>query len=163
MADTQEYELKLAVSHHPSLKTQQLIEFLENESNEFLSNDLPNSLTQDRFVTTFEPLSKQAKDDEFSEYVGIVLLYSSGSQDSYEFMKKNIPDRQYLADMFLIIVEMDNSDKQANAIGDEGEKMCQKMGFQFVRLTLYNSEDLVSALHRNLYELIENYYYPNEE
>ena len=65
--------------------------------------------------------------------------------------------------MFLIIVEMDNSDKQTNAIGDEGQKMCAKMGYQFVRLSLYNSEDLVSSLHKNLYELIENYYYPNEE
>lgn len=78
-------------------------------------------------------------------------------------MKKNIPDSQFLSDMFLIIVEMDNSDKQTNAIGDEGQKMCAKMGYQFVRLSLYNSEDLVSSLHKNLYELIENYYYPNEE
>lgn len=78
-------------------------------------------------------------------------------------MKKNIPDQQYLSDMFLIIVEMDNTEKQANAIGEEGLNLCKKMGYQFVRLTLYNSEDLVTCLHRNLYELIENYYYPNEE
>ena len=37
------------------------------------------------------------------------------------------------------------------------------MGYQFVRLSLYNSEDLVTVLNKSLYELIENYYYPNEE
>lgn len=76
-------------------------------------------------------------------------------------MKKNIPKSELLADLFMIIVEMDNSDKKSNAIGDEGERLCKKNGYQFVRLSLYNSEDLVTCLHKNLYELIENYYYPN--
>jgi hypothetical protein len=33
----------------------------------------------------------------------------------------------------------------------------------FIRLNLYNSEDLVNNLNRNIYLMIENYYYPNEE
>jgi hypothetical protein len=66
-------------------------------------------------------------------------------------MKKNIPKKDALADLFLIIIEMDNSDKKTNAIGDEGEKLCAKNGYQFVKLTLYNSEDLVACLHKNLY------------
>ena len=33
----------------------------------------------------------------------------------------------------------------------------------FVRLTLYNSDDLVATLNRSIYMLIENFYYPNEE
>jgi hypothetical protein len=58
---------------------------------------------------------------------------------------------------------MDNSDKQANLIGNEGEKYCKRNGLQFVRLSLYNSEDLINLINKSLYELIENYYYPNEE
>ena len=54
-------------------------------------------------------------------------------------------------DLFMIIIEMDNTDKKSNAIGDEGMKLCEKHGYQFVKLTLYNSEDLVTILHRNLY------------
>ena len=49
---------------------------------------------------------------------------------------------------------MDNTDKKTNLIGEEGEKMCKKSGFQFVKLTLFNSEDLVALLQKNLYELI---------
>lgn len=63
----------------------------------------------------------------------------------------------------MVAIEMDNSDKQANLIGNAGEKYCSKNGLQFVRLTLYNSEDLINLINKNLYELIENYYYPNEE
>lgn len=76
-------------------------------------------------------------------------------------MLKNIPDKDTLVDMFMIVVEMDNTDKKTNVIGDECERMCLTKGYQFVRLTLFNSENLVTLLHRNLYELIENYYYPN--
>ena len=78
-------------------------------------------------------------------------------------MKKSIPDQTALADMFMIVIEMDNTDKKTNCIGDEGERMCLSKGYQFVKLSLFNSEDLVALLHKNLYELIENYYYPNEE
>lgn len=70
--------MKLAVSHHPDLKTDQLIEFLQNESNEFLSNELPCSLTKDRFVTIFESVPKGPID--YNEYVGLLLLYSSSSE-----------------------------------------------------------------------------------
>lgn len=69
-------------------------------------------------------------------------------------MKKNIPNTDALSDLFMIVVEMDNTDKKTNAIGDEGERLCKKYGYQFIRLNLYNSEDLVACLHRNLYELI---------
>jgi hypothetical protein len=63
----------------------------------------------------------------------------------------------------MIIVEMNNSDKKVNVIGNEGEKFCQKFGYQFVKLSLYNSEDLVNCMHKNLYHLIENYYYSNND
>ena len=49
---------------------------------------------------------------------------------------------------------MDNSDKQTNMIGDEGERYCKKNGLQFVKLSLYNSEDLINITNRNLYELV---------
>ena len=78
-------------------------------------------------------------------------------------MKNAIPPDEILNDLFMVIVEMDNTEKKSNAIGDEGARLCEKHRYQFVRLTLYNSEDLVTVLHKNLYELIENYYYPNEE
>lgn len=48
-------------------------------------------------------------------------------------------------------------------IGNAGERFCAKNNLQFVRLTLHNSEDLISMINKNLYELIENYYYPDEE
>lgn len=51
----------------------------------------------------------------------------------------------------MVIVEMDNTEKKTNAIGDEGEKMCARLNYQFVRLTLENSEDLLNAMNRNLY------------
>ena len=51
----------------------------------------------------------------------------------------------------MILVEMDNTEKKTNAIGDEGEKMCSRYGYQFVRLTLQNSEDLLNAMNKNLY------------
>lgn len=35
-------------------------------------------------------------------------------------MKKNIPSTDALSDLFMIVVEMDNTDKKTNAIGDEG-------------------------------------------
>lgn len=66
-----------------------------------------------------------------------------------------------IGDLILIAIEMDNSEKQANLIGNAGEKFCSKNEIQFVRLTLYNSEDLTNVINKNLYELIENYYYPN--
>ncbi len=56
---------------------------------------------------------------------------------------------------------MDNTDKKLNAIGDEGEKLCKKLNMLFIRLSLYNSEDLITSLNQSLYYLIENYYYPN--
>jgi hypothetical protein len=48
-------------------------------------------------------------------------------------------------------------------VGTDGEELCNQSGLLFVRLSLYNSEDLVANLNRSLYLLIENYYYPNEE
>jgi hypothetical protein len=65
-----------------------------------------------------------------------------------------IPEDPSLSDMFLIFVEMDNTEKKTNAIGDEGEKICERNNYQFVRLTLYSSEDLLNCLNKNLYELI---------
>ena len=62
----------------------------------------------------------------------------------------------------MIFVEMDNTEKKTNAIGEEGENMCKRYGYQFVRLSLSNSEDLLNSMNKNLYEMIENYYYPNE-
>jgi hypothetical protein len=54
-------------------------------------------------------------------------------------------------DLFVVVVEMDNTDKQANLVGNEGERFCAKENLQYVRLTLYNSEDLVNLLNKNLY------------
>lgn len=54
-------------------------------------------------------------------------------------MVKAIPDSEALADLFMIIVEMDNTDKKTNIVGDSGEKLCEKNGYQFSRLSLYNS------------------------
>lgn len=54
-------------------------------------------------------------------------------------MLKSIPDSEALADLFMIVVEMDNTDKKSNVIGEEGERLCEKNGYQFSRLSLYNS------------------------
>jgi hypothetical protein len=52
--------------------------------------------------------------------VGLLLLYSSSSLESYDFVKHNLPKPELLTDMFAIVVEMNNSDKKVNAVGDEG-------------------------------------------
>ncbi len=93
-----------------------------------------------------------------------MLIYSTSSDQSYQYYLKNVQSilQMDIGDLFIITVEMDNSDKQANVIGNSGEKFCTKNGLQFVRLSLYNSEDLITLINKNLYELIENYYYPNE-
>ena len=44
-----------------------------------------------------------------------------------------------IGDLFIVVVEMDNSDKQANVVGNSGENLCTKNGLQFVKLSLYNS------------------------
>ncbi len=62
-----------------------------------------------------------------------------------------------------MVVEMDNTEKKTNQVGIEGEHFCKDQGFLFIRLTLRNPQDLVANLSRNIYMLIENYYYPNEE
>ena len=51
----------------------------------------------------------------------------------------------------MIMVEMDNTEKKTNAIGEEGESMCKRHGYQFVRLSLHNSEDLLTSMNKNLY------------
>ena len=101
---------------------------------------------------------------EFEEYVGLLLIYSTSSEQSYQYFVNNLESilTKDIGDLFIIVVEMDNSEKQANLVGNSGEKLCSKNGLQFARLTLYNSEDLISLINKNIYELIENYYYPNE-
>lgn len=39
-------------------------------------------------------------------------------------MKNAIPPDEALDDLFMIIIEMDNTEKKENAIGDEGAKLC---------------------------------------
>lgn len=58
---------------------------------------------------------------------------------------------------------MDNSEKQMNVVGESGEKLAQKHQLLFIKLSLYNSDELVNNLNRNIYLMVENYYYPNEE
>ena len=48
-------------------------------------------------------------------------------------------------------------------MGNDGENLCKKEGLIFIKLSIENSEDLVTQINKSLYELIENYYYPNEE
>jgi hypothetical protein len=50
-----------------------------------------------------------------------------------------------------------------NVIGPEGERLAQKNDLLFIKLNLYNSDELVNNLNRNIYLMVENYYYPNEE
>jgi len=49
-----------------------------------------------------------------------------------------------------------------NVVGSEGEVIANNLGLVFVRLNLYNSDELVNNINRNIYLMIENYYYPNE-
>lgn len=59
MNSSQEFELKIGVYHHPSLKTSQLIEFLENELNEFLGNELPQTLmVRENFIAVFDVVTQ---------------------------------------------------------------------------------------------------------
>ncbi len=39
-------------------------------------------------------------------------------------------------------------------VGGEGEQLAVSHGLQFVRLNLYNSDELVNTLDRNLYLLV---------
>ena len=68
-----------------------------------------------------------------------------------------------LENTFRIVVEMDNSEKHMNVIGQEGELLALKNNLLFIRLNLYNSDELVNNLNRSIYLMVENYYYPNED
>ena len=161
MNSSQEFELRIGVYHHPSLKTTQLIEFLQNEANDFLANELPqNLMIRETFIAVFDVITQPQLADP-SEYVGFILLYSSSSAETFAFAKECLP--LGTGEEFLMVVEMDNTEKKTNQVGTQGEQFCKEQGFLFIRLTLRNPEDLVANLSRNIYMLIENYYYPNEE
>ena len=50
-----------------------------------------------------------------------------------------------------------------NVVGAEGEQLAHKKDLLFIKLNLYNSDELVNNLNRNIYLMVENYYYPNED
>ena len=41
--------------------------------------------------------------------------------------------------------------------------LAMKHGLLFIRLNLYNSDELVNNLNRSIYLMVENYYYPNDD
>lgn len=162
MNSQQEYELRIGVYHHPTLKTSQLIEFLQNESNDFLSSELPqNLMVRETFYASFEVLGRGESID-LNEFIGIIVLYSSSSLETFEYARECLP-AELGSDTFALLVEMDNSEKRLNVVGSSGEELGRSRGVGFIRLTLYNSEDLVATLTSSIYLMIENYYYPNEE
>ena len=163
MSSEQEYELKIGVFHHASLKTTQLLEFLSNETSDFLSSELPQSLmVRETFYANFQTLLPNSPYDR-TEYVGFILLYNSSSPETLQYAQDCAPEYSESSDDFTLLVEMDNSERKMNVVGEEGEEWGRRNGMLFVRLTLYNSDDLVATLNRSIYMLIENFYYPNEE
>jgi hypothetical protein len=49
---------------------------------------------------------------------------------------------------------MDNSEKHMNVIGQEGELLALKNNLLFIRLNLYNSDELVNNLNRSIYLMV---------
>jgi hypothetical protein len=82
--------------------------------------------------------------------------------ETFEYARECLP-AELGSDTFALLVEMDNSEKRLNVVGSSGEELGRSRGVGFIRLTLYNSEDLVATLTSSIYLMIENYYYPNEE
>ena len=118
MSSQEEFELRMGVFHHVTLKIDQLCDFLTSECDDFLKNELPQSLLiQELFTSSFEPIQTHDNID-IQEFIGVIVLYTSSSHDSFTYAKESLALTDDLDNSFRILVEMDNSEKQMNTIRD---------------------------------------------
>lgn len=82
------------------------------------------------------------------------MLYSTSSAESFAFAEKSLELTKNMENTFRLVVEMDNSEKQMNVVGESGEKLAQKHQLLFIKLSLYNSDELVNNLNRNIYLMV---------
>jgi hypothetical protein len=92
-------------------------------------------MIRETFIAVFDVITQPQLAD-VSEYVGFILLYSSSSAETFSFAKDCLPLAS--GEEFLMVVEMDNTEKKTNQVGLDGEQFCRDQGFLFIRLTLRN-------------------------
>ncbi len=83
-------------------------------------------MVRESFYAYFQTLQPNEPYDR-TEYVGFILLYNSSSMETLKYVRDYSPNPDS-ADDFILLVEMDNSERKGNMVGEEGQEWSQSSG-----------------------------------
>jgi hypothetical protein len=74
-------------------------------------------MVREIFTSSFEPI-QDLQGVEVTEFIGIIVLYSASSSETFTYAKEALNLSEGQENTFRILVEMDNSEKHMNVVGN---------------------------------------------